>query len=316
MADKIHCDLLEIYGPDWVNIQPSQIECLVRNIHQMDELLGTEPELYGFVGTQRIGSIIGGYFAIQYEEDEWHYDKKKRLDIRRSTPFARLFFIVFANSGKLLLQNTKFVNNPALNMTIASRLFRNALDAVLAKCNLRTTIDLYNAPSKYEHSDFLNAFRDSSRVIKLRVTNLNADHVPTNLDYYNPQREKNSIIRESHKHDYSHLKKVDLEADSDGDLRETHLAKDLIHASQPQSMTYVIDLEEYIMRREITHKFEFYVDMNAKVLPERELEEIINKLRKEQAIFLDTPTSTQAKSGQMSLFESQKLEGKEGQSDD
>lgn len=190
MADKIHCDLLEIYGPDWENIQPSQIDCLVRNIHQMDELLGTEPQLYGFVGTQRQGNVIGGYFAIQYEEEEWHYDKKKKLDIRQSTPFARLFFVVFANSGKLLLQNTKFVNNPALNMTIAYDRFRKALDSVLAKCSMRTTIDLYNAPSKYSSADFLDAFNNSSRVAKLRVTNLNEDQVPPDLDYYNPQREK------------------------------------------------------------------------------------------------------------------------------
>jgi hypothetical protein len=101
MADKIHCDLLEIYGPDWDSVTAQQIECLVATIHTENELLGQEPEMYGFVGTQSVNSIVGGFFAIQYEDEEFHYDKQKRLGIRYSAPFARLFFVLFAAMATL-----------------------------------------------------------------------------------------------------------------------------------------------------------------------------------------------------------------------
>ena len=180
MLDKIHCDLLEIFGPDWVDITSEQAECLAETVHTMDELLREEPKLYGFVGTQRVDSIVGGYFAIQYEEDEFHYDKQKRLDIRHNAPFARIFFVLFAATGKLLLQNTKFAGI-SLKMTEAERLFRSALDQALVKCKLRKTIGFYMAPETTLEQDFAREFERSTRVVRLEVTYPSADRIPANF---------------------------------------------------------------------------------------------------------------------------------------
>lgn len=313
MADKIHCDLMEIFGPDWENITPDQSECLVSTIHNMTELFGNSPSLFGFVGTERIGNVVGGYFAIQYEEEEFHYDKQKKLEIRHNNPFARLFFLLFAETGKLLLQQTKFVGIPTLNMTIAQRLFREALDGVLTNCGLRRTIDIYTAPQKHQDEDFIKEFERSTRVSRLEVTNPNASRIPDDFTYYNPQRDRNEIIRDSHKHDYPELKKVNLEAKTNGDLRKIH-ARDIIYAAQPQSMTYYIDQEEFVMKREVTHKFEFRVDMKAARLPVNTIRDIIRFLRRERALFLDTPTAaqvpTESNIGQMSLFSPNKTDSK------
>lgn len=63
---KIHCNFLEVVGPDWSSLDQDSIQCILDQIRSM-ELLGEEPELRGFVGTQQIDNITGGFFAIQYE---------------------------------------------------------------------------------------------------------------------------------------------------------------------------------------------------------------------------------------------------------
>jgi hypothetical protein len=300
MATKIHCDLLEIFGPDWADITPEQVECLVETIHTTNELLGKEPELYGFVGTQHVDSVVGGYFAIQYEENEFHYDKQKRLDIRYSAPFARILFVLFAATGKLLLQNAKFAGIPSLNMSKATRLFKNALNQALAKCEIREVIDFYLPPEITPQRDFVKEFERSTRVVRLEVTDPLADRIPDDFEYYNPLRERNPIIRDSHRHDYAHIRRVDLEATTDGDLKETHL-RDLVEAATPETMRFYIGREEFVLHREVPRKFEFYINMEAEQLPKKQLIVVIDLLRRERAVFLDTPTSESPEPGARQL---------------
>lgn len=307
MSEKtqIHCDLLEIYGPNWVKLSGGQIKCIAETIHTSEQLFGSEPQLYGFVGTRKIGdNIVGGYFAIQYSDEDFHYTKNKKLNITHSNPFERVFFILFANSGKVLLQNTKFVEIP-LNMPIALRLFRSALDQILDSCNIQQTFNLALAPEKTGESDFLHEFERSTRIIKLEISYPTADNIPEGFVYYNPQRERNRIILDSHRHDYPHLKKINLEALEGGDLKQTHF-RDLIHAGEPQRMNYYVGMEEFTLRKDVKRKFEIQMDMEAEQIPAENLLSVIEMLRRERAVYIDTPTpefeDTDSDDDQMSLF--------------
>jgi hypothetical protein len=308
MADKIqiHCDLLALYGPNWAELPPDKPTCIAENVHSFPQLLGTEPELYGFVGTRRImDNIVGGYFAIQYTNEEFLYNRNKELNIENHAPFARLFFVLFAKSGKVLLQNSKFAGIP-LNMSRALGLFKKAIDQVLSICGVSKTFNIDLVPEEITDADFIKEFEQSTRVIGLEVSYPNGDNIPEGFKYYNPQVERNSIIRESHKHDYSGLKKVDLEAAEDGDLRKLHL-RDLIYAGRSQFMRYYKELNEFTLRRVSARKFEFQVDMEAEQIPIENVLSAIEKLRRERAVILDTPTpipspETDEKETQMNLF--------------
>jgi len=310
MPEKIHCDLMEVYGPDWANLPSENVECLANTIDNLEQLFGDEPKMFGFVGTRRIENIVGGYFAIQYDEEEFHYNKQKELNKLKSSPFVRMFFVFFAQSGKLLLQNTKFVNIP-LTMTMAIDKFREALDNVLERCGIRKTFNLALAPENAEDSDFVREFEQSTRVARLEINYPDGQKIPEDFVYYNPQKDRNEIIRESHKHDYPHLKKIDLEATNDGDIKQTHL-RDLVYAGSPSLMRYFIDQEEYVMRRVVRRKFEFYIDMDSERIPEEQLKFVLDMLRTERAIYLDLPTglptpeadSHQKSPQQLSLFSS------------
>lgn len=288
MTEKIHCDLMEVYGPDWASLTPKQVECLVNAIHSSQELFGDEPELYGFVGTRRMGNIVGGYFAIQYHDEEYHYTKDKELNIKKSNPFARIFFVFFAKPGKLLLQNTKFVGIP-LTMEMAHAKFRKALDVTLRSCGISQTFNIAIAPEKTGDADFLSEFKRSTRVVRLKIENPTDSGIPVDFVYYNPQIDRNAIIRDSHRHDYPHLKRVDLEATTNGDLKKVHL-RDLIYAGRPTEMQYFVKTEEFTLRREARRKFEFYIDMGSEQLPDENLHIVVETLRRERAVFLETPT--------------------------
>lgn len=304
MAEKIHCDLMEVFGPDWASLAQEKIDCIANSVHSSKQLFGNEPDLYGFVGTRRMENIVGGYFVIQYYDEELNYKKNKELEIKHRHPFTRIFFTFFAKSGKLLLQNTKFVGNP-LTMPIAHRKFRSALDQVFVSCGVTRTFNMAIAPEETEEADFVREYERSTRIVRIEVDYPTADGIPDDFVYYNPQIERNEIIKNSHRHDYPHLKKVDLEATDGGDLKQTHL-RDIVYAGKPQLMRYYVGLDSFTLRKDVKRKFEFHIDMDTEQLKEEQLLSVVEMLRRERAVFLETPTpqpsDEQNDSHQMSLF--------------
>ena len=302
MAEKIHCDLLALYGPDWAEIQQEKVLCFADNVDTAPSLFGTEPELYGFVGTRRISEdIVAGYFVIQYLNEEYSYNRNKKLSIENRAPFARLFFILFAKSGKVLLQNSKFAGI-LLTMPRALRLFKKSIDHVLISCGIIKTYNIDLAPEDATDAEFVHEFERSTRVIKLEIKYPNGEQIPEGFVYYNPQKERNSIIRGSHIHDYPNLKKLDLEATDDGDIKQTHM-RDLIYVSQPQLMRYFVEHEEFTLRKSTRRKFEMTVDMDAETVPEEYVRTAIEMLRRERAVDIPTPVpSPETPPEQPSLF--------------
>jgi hypothetical protein len=308
MSKQIHCDLSGIYGPAWSEATDDQIDCLVKKIKTV-ELFGKTPDMYGFVGVQVIDRIVGGYFALQYEKDDIYYKKNKELSTRHTTPFARVFFLFFAGTGRLLLQNTKFVGLP-LSMYRARNRFKRALNRVLDDCGMHKVVSISMAPDTTPDQDFIEEFERSSRVVKLMVTDIAPEAIPEDFVYYNPQRERNNIIRDSHRHDYSHLKSVELEAKKNGDLKRTHL-RDLIRAAQPKVMIYHIHGEEFVMRREAPRKFQYTVDMDVEQLPKDQMQAIIENLRRERGVYIDSPSDSEpepepvrpSSEGQLTIFD-------------
>jgi hypothetical protein len=307
MQEKIYCDLLALYGPDWENLPQEKVLRFAELIHTFPNLLGTEPELYGFVGTRRITEdIVAGYFAIQYETEELFYKRNKKRNTEKRSPFARLFFILFARTGKILLQNSKFSGIP-LTMHRASGFFKSAIDYFLITSEIAKTFNIALVPDDTSPANFVREFEKSTRVIKLEVKNPNGDQIPEDFVYYNPQKERNLIIRGSHQHDYRNYKKVELEAAEDGDIKRTHM-RDLIYAGgQPQYMQYFVKVEDHvverILRKSTLRKVHFYMDMDAEPVPEEQSLAVIEMLRKEQVVDIPTPLpSPKAQPGQQDLF--------------
>ena len=174
-------------------------------------------------------------------------------------------------------------------MYMAQTKFRSAINQVFESCGIGRAFNIAIAPEETEEADFLREFERSTRIIRIEVEYPTSDGIPNDFVYYNPQVERNDIIRNSHRHDYPHLKKVDLEATDGGDLKQTHL-RDLIYAGKPQEMHYYVGLDSFTLRKDVKRKFEFHIDMNSAQLSEGQLQAVVEMLRRERAVFLETPT--------------------------
>lgn len=303
MTEKIHCDLLALYGPNWAELPREKVIKIAEAVHLFPHMLGEAPEFYGFVGTRRVGEdIVGGYFAVQYMSEEFFYNREKELEIEKNAPFARIFFVLFAKFGKVLLQNSKFPGKQ-LNMIRARSLFKNAIDHTLLLSGVPRTFNIALGPEEATDADFVEAFNRSTRVVAMEVTYPDGQNIPSEYVYYNPQKERNAIIRESHVHDYPQLKKVDLEATDSGDLKKTHL-RDLVLAGHPQVMRYYVDIQPLVLRRALRSKFEMHVDMDAEHVQEEHILLAIEMLKEEQALEVPTPLPIpNSKPGQPELFD-------------
>ena len=71
-------------------------------------------------------------------------------------------------------------------------------------------------------------------------------------------------------------------------------------------MNYYVGADEYTLRKDVKRKFEIQMDMEAEQIPEENLLSIIEMLRRERAVYIDTPTpefgDTDSDDVQMSLF--------------
>lgn len=288
-AQKIHCDFFEIVGLDWNSVDDVKARQIVQTIESM-EFLGKEPDLNGFVGTATLDTIIGGFFALQYEAELLHYDTQKNLQRAKDLTYERLFFILFGKTGKVVLQNRKFVDLP-LNMEWASRRFIDALSEAFKRSQVNILLTLYSPEAEVSPEVFQSEFKKSDRVHRLRVESPDPSKISAEFVYYNPQIDRNSIIRESHQHDYPNFHRVDLEAHSGQDLKGTHIARDLIESASPVLMRYHSAGEEHTLRRSMPKKFEIYVDVDVEVLTTEMLQTAVQTLRAEVGLPVDIPTS-------------------------
>jgi hypothetical protein len=300
---KIHCEYYEVIGVNWNSLDQERRRRIIKAIEN-SPLLGSHPDTYGFVGVSSRDNAVGGFFALQYEAELLHYDRQKKLSKDTDFPFERVFFVLFVDSGKVVIQNRVFVNLP-LNMDRVLYRFTKALSEIFKisevgyALNLNRVSEVYNPPELFQQE-----FRRSTRVINLTVEYPNGERIRANFVYYNPKVERNAIIRDSHMNDYANFRRVDLEAEPVvGDIKKTHIGRDLIEIGKPVKMKYEDDGEQRVLRDKIPAKFEIYVDTDAERIDPDVLAMILMYLRNEVGLRVSVPIlANDSSSEQMGLF--------------
>jgi hypothetical protein len=299
MTEKIHCDLLDITGIDWDGVTEDHVSCIIRAIHEM-ELMDERGELFGFVGTADIDSVVGGFFVVQFPTEFLSYDRDRTAQRQRTTPAERVFFLVLLKAGRVLLQNRRFQVLP-IDMSIVQRRLTESLRHVLQRCGIGPLVSLVETRIRVSRDRLIETYRSSNRVTRLQVHNPNPGLIPEDFVYYNPQRQRNRILRDSRLHDYPKLREIDLAAKRHEDLRDTHLGQDLVHAT-PERARFILEFEDEesrhrVLRRLVRPKFEFHIDMDSEKVSEEDLLRVIRKLQQEAALdidsFSDEPSSRQ-----------------------
>lgn len=294
MVQKIHCDLLDIYGVDWTGIGGDQIDCIISRIHEMD-LMGGADDLFGFVGTTDIDSVVGGFFVIQFPTEFLSYGRNRTAKKKRTTPAERVFFVLLLRDGRVLLQNRRFQILP-IDMEAVHTRFKQTLATVLTSCKVGNLVSLTPTCVKVTKSDLMDAYQSSNRVSRLQVNNPDPKQIPEEFVYHNPERYRNKILRDSRLHDYPRLSGIRLAARKDADLRETHLGQDLVHATTDDA-AFLMEFDDQNDRhrrlRQLKKlKIEFYVDIDDETVSMETLQRVVEILGQEAALGIGRPSSS------------------------
>lgn len=286
-STKIHCDILDIFGVDWSRIQPEQIDCVIQTVNSL-ELLGDENDLYGFVGTTYIKEVVAGFFIIQFPAQFISYNRDKTASREVTKPAERVFFTLLPRYGKILIQNRRFEILPIAMDAVYSRI-QIALTQVLVHCRIGPVVSLSPTTSIVGRNELIQYYKASRRVKRIRVENPNANRIPKGLEYYNPQRDRNEIIRDSRSHDYPRLKSVDIRAKENEDLRNTHIGKDLVYAvTDSDGFLMVFEDEKertkYVRRTNKKTDLEFSIDVDTDQLSQQTILQVIDILNREVAL--------------------------------
>ena len=311
-TSKIHCDILDISGVDWGGVSSEQIECIIQTVNSL-ELLGDENDLYGFVGTTYFKDIIGGFFMVQFPTELLSYSLDKVANRETTNPAERVCFTLLPKYGKILLQNRRFEVLP-INMDAVYRRLQDALSRVMKECNIGVVLSLSPATSFVGKRELIEFYQKSKRVSRIKVQNPNVKSIPEGLEYYNPLRDRNAIIRDSRLHDYPKLNLVDIKAKEGEDLRTTHLGKDLIH-TVTDSDPFVMEFDDQKEKRRIVRRtakrtpLEFWLDISTDQVSQQTLMQVIEILEREAALditiaenVIDNEISSDSQS-QMSFFD-------------
>ncbi len=294
--------LLDIFGINWADISDDQVDCLISTIQGL-QLLEEKDDLYGLVGTETLDNAVAGFFVIQFPTEFLSYKRDKTTTKQVTNPAERVFFVLFPKTGRLLLQNRRFQVLPIDMETVQIRL-TTALNQVFQTCKVGSVVSLSPTTTEVNKDDLLEIFESSDRVVELTITNPVAEEIPEDFVYYNPQRDRNRIIRDSRLHDYPQLKEIDLKAKKDTDLRETHLGQDLVQATTDET-NFTMRFEDQngrrrVLRRLIKAKFEFHIDIDGERVSKETIQQVLEILDKEASLDLNLPPSRPH--DQLSLF--------------
>jgi len=293
---KIHCDLLRINGVEFADTTADQVQCIIAAVQQR-ELFGSEDNLYGFVGTAEFGDVVGGFFIVQFPTEFIHYDKTKKAASQPSAPRERVLFVLFPQSGLLLVQNKHFSILP-LDMEAVRDRMTASIAEIFRGCGVGPVVSITPTYVEVCYRQLLQQYQASRRVNKLRISNPDPSRIPRDITYYNPEISRNEILRDSRLHDYPQLSSLEISSKRGRDLRETHIGKDLVFTAGEDNsfmMEYEDDEgERRILRRtQKKTKFEFYVDVEGETLTERSLQDILQVLARETSLDLRIPVETE-----------------------
>lgn len=282
---KIHLDLLDLAGRSWNNITPQDIERLTQVVQDLP-MQGVAPSRYAITGVLRVDDVIGGFFVVEYNRDVLELDEQKNEQHVNRPEWAKTVFTLFPRIGKVLLQSRQYPRG--LTADRVNTLFRTAIPSIMFSAQLGFITVAELTQQDVPDEQFVQVFDDAaSRVEKIVVKDLRTNPSLEGLTYYNPQRDRNAIIGQSHDHDFSLLDRIELDVgEKNTDLRNVHIAKSAVRSGKNEEMRYFsADGEYHVLRRVIKDKYEIVVDEDADVIREEDLQRIAAQILEQYGLY-------------------------------
>lgn len=245
--NEIRFKLKEMVGFDWDSLNDNQREDIIKHIFEFP-LMGDASNRFGFVKCERINeNQIYGCFTQELEEERHRYDDQKKEEKYIDIPFEDFFFILLFDDGLCLLQSRKIKN---ISMPTVEERFANALESVFKNLGVNF-YHLLDCTLTIGKDEFIMIF-NAENILFLKVGSLKGRTVPEDFKIFNPEVEKDDIIRAYHNDDFKHLDEISFSANSGGGLQESKLPKVSLNTGEPRKIEYIgRDREKIIVKNKI-----------------------------------------------------------------
>ena len=292
------CQHEEIVGPGW----PLSSD-LVRSFFERlatSSWLGEAPGRFGFVDPELWdGTVAMGYFAVEKPLQIVTYDNSKERTEHEEESFEHVWFALFLDDGRLLSQRRKFIHK-ALNSNKVLELMKQSIARELVALDL-PVLQIRPVEKVVEKSEFLTQF-ERGGVKEVRIDQLTDSRVPATTKLFNPDVDRDAILKETINHDNHHVREIAAKASEQGDLSATRFFKGEMAAGQPSLMVREEDHEVITLHRTTPDRLQFGVHMSeTRVIPTDEEKALIVGTVKGRRIKRRKSTAGE---GQTELFQS------------
>lgn len=292
------CQYDEIVGPVW----PAESTLVSSLFEKMASSTwsGEAPERHGFVDPELWNdSVIMGSFAIEKPLRIVTYDNSKERTEHEEESFEHAWFALFLDLGRLLAQRRKFIHKE-LNTNGVLDLLRTSIASELVSLGL-PVLQFRPVEKLVEKDEFLEEFA-RGRIRELRIDHLANRSVPPTTRLFNPDLDRDAILRETINHDNRHLWEIRAKAADDGDLSQARFLKGEIAAGEPSHLVREEDNEIITLQRTTPDRLQFGVHTaDTRVVPtDEEKDQIVATVRGRRI----KHKRTHAGAGQASLFSS------------
>lgn len=262
MKEVVRFRVYFIAGPDWESLPKSRRIDLGKSIAE-SPLFGKSPNRFGFAKVRYLrDDWVLGYFTQEFEAKRHKYDQSKHEHPYTDQPFEDSLTIVLLDQGLVFLQNRRF-RDETISMTEVSQHFDFALRSIIRDSDL-PYYGLEPYILKFDKAAFLHLF-PANNVLSVSVKNLINQVVPDDFVFFNPEAEKDLIVREMMNSDLKSFDELSLSSSDKGPgLQKSKVAKMALTVGEPEEMTYREKKTRSIrtIRRQVgpTHSLEIDVD--------------------------------------------------------
>ena len=251
--------LKKMVGFDWDSLDARQREDLIKLIFEFP-LMGEEPNRFGFVKCQRINeSQIYGYFAQEVEVGRHRYNNQKKEEEHKDIYSEDFFFILLFDSGLCLLQSRKIKE---ITIATIEERFTDVLKSIFEKVGA-TFYYLEDHSLKREKEDFIKIF-STENIVSLKVDSLKGRIIPEDFKIFNPELEKDRIIRAYLNDDFRYLDALSASTTRSGGLQGSKLSKTALNTGEPREIGFIgRNREKVIVKDKIGPSVSLDIDVEA-----------------------------------------------------
>ena len=242
---------------------------------------GERPNRRGFTNITRIDDAIGGLFVVEANIELLDYERREGFFTKDDSSLEHVFFVFFVDTGEILVQNKRFQHIAALRMERVIDVLKQTLQDLFTKLLGRfTLVSLEDLLESLPKAEFLKVFREYP-ILQLKIETPAGVRIPETIEYYNPQRERNRILRQSQQHDIEISSSIRLEAREAKSVSDMHFAQGVIEGGNPTYMKARIGDETKVLRAQQKKNFRLRLDISSDRVEETEIKIAVEAVREE-----------------------------------